>query len=197
VLVQAANIPLALEYFDMACKPGTMYGSVRGSVKGHHVAFYTACMLRIILGTQREQLQIVQQLRGVLDWKKSKWSITDCRKEVERVMRLTERSHEHLMSHFSSTSSFLPEDVCLVCNESSFWRPFGKYMWHIDGDKRAPEDCCETCKCFVEAAYFYQIMLHGIPKCSTSISPYYGVFSDAYRETESLARHFYTIWRRT
>ena len=112
-------------------------------------------------------------------------------------MRLTERSYEQVMSHFPSTSSFLPEDVCLVCGESSFWRPFGKYMWHIDGDKRVPEECCDICKCFVEAAYFYQIMLYGIPKCLTSVSPHYGVFSDAYRESESLARHFYTIWRRT
>jgi hypothetical protein len=193
VLVQAANIHLALEYFDMACKPGTLYAPIHSLVEGHHVAFYAACMLRIILGTRGEQLQIVKQLCGVLDWWKSGWSIVDCREEVERVMRLTERPHEHLMSHFPSTSSFLPEDVCLICGESSFWRPFGKYMWHVDGNKRAPGDCCDTCKCFVEAAYFYQIMLYDIPKWPTSFPHPYGVFRDAYLRSRNLERHFYLM----
>ena len=66
-------------------------------------------------------------------------------------MRLTERAHENLMSHFPPTSSFLPDSVCLACGESSLWRPFGKYMWHVNGDKHAPRDCYESCKCFVEA----------------------------------------------
>ena len=180
VLVQAANIPLALEYFDLACKPGTMYGSMYSWVEGHHVAFYAACMLRLILGTRSEQLRIVQQLCGVFDWWESKWDFIGCREEVERVMRLTERSHEDLMSYFPSTSIFLPEEVCLVCGESSFWRPFGKHMWHVNGDKHAPKDCCDSCKCFVEAAYFYQIMLYGIPKWPTSFPHPFGVFEDAY-----------------
>ena len=179
VLVQAANVPLVLEYFDMACKSGTLYGSCRSLVEGHHVAFYAASMLRMIRGTRDEQRQIVKQLCGVLDWWKSGWDIIYCREEVERLMRLTEGSHEHLMSHFPSTTSFLP-DVCLVCGESSFWRPFGKYMWYVNGDKSALEDCCDSCKCFVEAAYFYNIMLYGIPKWPTSFPHPYGVFNDAY-----------------
>lgn len=180
VLVQAANIPLALEYLDLACKPRVIGSSVRRLVEAHHVAFYAACMLRMILGTRSEQLQIVMQLCGVLDWRRSNWNIDACREEVERVMRLTERAHENLISHFPPTSSFLPDNVCLVCGESSFWRPFGKYMWHVNGDKHASSDCCESCKCFVEAAYFYQIMLYGIPKWPTSFPHPFGVFCDAY-----------------
>lgn len=34
-------------------------------VSGHHVVFYAACMLRMILGTRVEQLQIVQKLCSV------------------------------------------------------------------------------------------------------------------------------------
>jgi hypothetical protein len=55
-LALAANIPLALEYFDMACKPRTSFGACRSLVEGHHVAFYTACMMRMLLGTRAEQL---------------------------------------------------------------------------------------------------------------------------------------------
>ena len=186
VLVQAANISLALEYFDMACKPGTLYGHFRTFVEGHHVAFYAACMLRMILETRVEQQQIVQQLCGVLDWCNSGWDIIYCREEVKRMMRLTEGCHEQLMSHFPSTTSFLPEDVCLDCGESSFWRPFGENMWDVDGDKHAPGECCDSCKCYVEAAYFYQIMLYEIPKWPTTYPHPFGVFSDAYFSSRNL-----------
>ena len=186
VLVQAANIPLALEYFDMACKPGTLYGSGRSLVEGHHVAFYAGCMLRMILGTREEQQQIVNRLCGVLDWSQSKWDIISCREEVERLMRLTEGAHEHLMSHFPSTTSFLPDSICLVCGESSFWRPFGERMWHVNGIECALVECCDFCKCFVEAGYFYNIMWSGIPKWPTSIPHPFGVFRDAYFRSRNL-----------
>ena len=186
VLVQAANIPLAMEYFDMACKPGTLFGPSRSLVDGHHVAFYAVCMLRIILGTRDEQQQIVKRLCGVLDWWKSRWDIISCRDEAEEVMRLTQGCHEDLIAHFPSTSSFLPDDICLVCGESSFWRPFGEYMWHLNGDKFAHGECCDNCKCFVEAAYFYNILWSGIPRGSTSQPHPFGVFRDAYFRSRNL-----------
>lgn len=67
VLALAAIIPLALDYFNIACKPGALLGPCCSLVEGHHVAFYTASMLRLILGTQSEQLQIVQQFYSILD----------------------------------------------------------------------------------------------------------------------------------
>lgn len=102
-------------------------------------------------------------------------------------MFVTEKSHE-LMSHFLTPSIFLPDNTCLVCSESSFWRPFSKNMWYIDGDKHVPKECCDGCKCYVEGAYFYNIM-RGIPKCSTSNE----VFRDAYYGSESLVRDFHYL----
>jgi hypothetical protein len=181
VLVQAANIPLALEYFDAACKPGTLYGSRPSLVVGHHVAFYAACMIRMILGPRAEQQKMVQRLREVLDWWQSRWNIDYCREEVERMMNQTEWCHEHLLSYFPSTTVFLPADKCLTCGESSFWRPFGQNMWFVDGDRHAARECCDTCKCFVEAAYFYQLMMYGIPRYPASYPQcHYWRFKDGF-----------------
>ena len=194
VMALAANIPLALEYFEMACKPGTLYGPRRSLVEGHHVAFYAACMMRMLLGTRAEQLQIVQQLCSVLDWWKSGWDIIYCREELERAMRQMEGSHKLLISKFPSSYNFVPDDTCHVCGESNYWRPFGKYMWHLDGDKHAPGDCCDSCKCYVEATFFYQMLVYGIPKWPTPFPPhYYEVFRDGFFGRERVVRQFHLL----
>jgi hypothetical protein len=194
VLALAANLALALEYFDMACKPRILSGPCRSLVKGHHVAFYTACMMRILQGTRDEQLQIVQQLCSVLDWRKSGWDIIYCREELKLAMRQLEGSHEHLLSHFRSSYYYLPDDVCHVCGEWNYWRPFGENMWLVDGNEDAPRDCCDSCKCYVEAAYFYQILAFGIPKWPTRFPPYYyEVFRDSYFGRERVVKRRFPL----
>ena len=89
---------------------------------------------------------------------------------------------------------FLPDSACLVCGESIFWRPFGRNLWHVDGDKHAPEDCCDSCKCFVEMAYVYQLLVYGIPKWPTPFPPsYYEVFRDAYFGRERVVKQFHLL----
>jgi hypothetical protein len=85
-------------------------------------------------------------------------------------MRQLEWSHKQLLSHFSSNYHYLPEEACHVCGEWNYWRPFGKNMWHLDGIEDAARDCCDSCKCFVEAANFYQILEFEIPKWPTLFS---------------------------
>lgn len=44
-------------------------------------------------------------------------------------------------------------------------------MWYIDGEKHVPGEYCDNCKCYVEAAYFYEIMFYKIPKWTTLFLP--------------------------
>jgi hypothetical protein len=55
VLVKTANFPLALHYFDIACRLGTICYGDGYYIEYHDVAFYFASMLQIIQGIPLER----------------------------------------------------------------------------------------------------------------------------------------------
>ena len=91
-------------------------------------------LLRLILGTQSEQLQIVQQFCSVLDWRKNGWDIVYCREELEQAMRQLVESHEHFIFYFPSSYHFLPKGAYQICGESSYcmassWKEYMAFEW--------------------------------------------------------------------
>lgn len=130
MLVKTANFPLALHYFDMACRPDTICYGDECYTEYHDVAFYVSSMLHIIQETSLEKEVAIQRMCSRLNAKPRWWAVNHFRTEAELWLKELYPGNQRILDHIppdvrsyqpvESRLSFLLGDWRL-CGESMFW----------------------------------------------------------------------------